>query len=186
MKKLAALTAIAVAMGFGIQAQAFDLVDKVVLYIPNRIVEATDLFSLELGFGPAIKADVSATKAFDFGAGVGPTAKVVKGYNRQYGFSLDKGYSLGFTCITAQDIDRSEGTNNVQNFSNDSTGLPDCTDRLYDIYNGPIDYWSVGGEVACGVDAGAYIHPVNIADFVTGIFLYDLKGNDFTLDNTRY
>ncbi len=186
MKKFAMLSAIVVAMGFGIQSQAFDIVDKLVLYIPNRLVEASDLFSLDLGFGPAIKADVSATKAFDFGAGVGPTSKMVKGYNRQYGFTLEKGYSLGFTCLTNQEIERSHSNNNVQNFSIDAAGLPDCTEKVYDIKKGAIDYWAVGGEVALGVDAGLYIHPVNIADFITGFFLYDLKDNDLTLDNTKY
>jgi len=188
MKRLAVLSAILVTMGsIGFQAQAGgSYSDKLILYVPNRIVSLFDIFSLDLGYGPSLKADLQATKAMDFGAGVGSTAKIVKGYNRQYGFDLEKGYKLAFGPMTSEDVEVTNSINNVQEYWYTAKGLPDYTDRIYDIEDGARDYWAVGGGAACLVEVNAYLHPIDIANFVTGFFLYNIKDNEYTLDNTRY
>lgn len=187
MKRMAFLAAVLVTMGgFGFQAQAGDMVDKLVLYVPNRIVSLFDIFSVDLGYGAAAKVDVQATKALDFAAGTGATSKAVKGYNRQYGFDLEKGYKLAFGPLTAEESEVSDSVNNVQEYWYHAKGLPDYTDRLYDIENGARDYWAIGGGAAFLVEANVAIHPVDIANFVTGFFFYNIKDNEYTLDNTKF
>ncbi len=187
MKKMAVLAAFLVTMGgIGFQAQAGDIVDKLVLYVPNRIVSLFDIFSVDLGYGPSVKVDAQATKAFDFAGGVGATSKMVKGYNRQYGFDLEKGYKLAFGPMTAEETEVSDSVNNVQEFWYHSKGLPDCTDKNFDIEKGARDYWAIGGGAALFVEANVAIHPIDIANFVTGFFLYNVKDNEYTLDNTSF
>lgn len=187
MKRLAVLSAFLVTIGgIGFQAQAGDIVDKLVLYVPNRIVSFFDIFSADVGYGPSIKADVAVTKAFDFGAGTGATSKAIKGYNRQYGFALENGYKLSFGPITAEETEVSHSTNNVQDYWVHSKGLPDYTEKVYDIEKGARDYWAVSVGAALFVEADFAIHPIDIANFVTGFFLYDIKDNEYDLDNTKF
>ena len=187
MKRIAVLAAFLVTMGgIGFQAQAGDIVDKLVLYVPNRIVSFFDMFSVDLGYGPSIKIDAQATKAFDFAAGTGSTSKAIKGYNRQYGFGLEKGYKLAFGPIAAEETEVSDAVNNVQEYWYHGKGFPDYTDKNFDIDNGARDYWAIGGGAALLIEANVAIHPIDIANFVTGFFLYNIKDNEYTLDNTSF
>ena len=43
------------------------------------------------------------------------------------------------------------------------------------------DYWALEVEAAALIDVKFGLHPLNIADFITGIFFYDLLGNDYKL-----
>jgi hypothetical protein len=189
---LPALLMMAFAMSFQVQAEdepqksSPGFTDKLVLYVPNRIVSFFDIFSLDLGYGPAAKVDAQVTKAFDFAAGTGATSMAVKGYNRQYGFCLEKGYKLAFGPLTAEKLEVSDSVNNVQEFWYQAKGLPDYRDRLFNIETGARDYWALGFEGALFLDVAFYVHPVDVANFVTGFFFYTIKDNEYTLDNTSY
>ena len=93
MKTIGKIALLAVTLfAFGATVQAQDvgqknttgrvIADKIIMYIPNRIVDFFDIFSLEFGSGATAKLGVRATHAFGIGAGVGPSGKVVKGFNR--------------------------------------------------------------------------------------------------------
>ena len=183
MKRMAILSAIFVAVvGMGFQASAGDFAEKAALYVPNRIVTFFDIFSFDLGWGPSIKADVQATKACDFAAGIGSTAKVIKGVNRQYGFGLEKGYKLAFGTFYKEDAAVSDSIGSVQEYwyqANDN-GAPNYKEKIYDIETGARDYWAVGVGAACFVEVDFAINPIDLANFVTGFFFYDLKDNQYT------
>ena len=40
-----------------------EIADKLLLYIPNRLVDALDMFTVNLGIGPVIEAQLMATRA---------------------------------------------------------------------------------------------------------------------------
>ena len=83
MKKFLLTLAIVVSAFFGTQTHAEwitkdNIGEKLLFYIPNRIVDALDTFSVSLGFGPVIEARLMATRAIDTGAGIGMCAKAYK------------------------------------------------------------------------------------------------------------
>ncbi|MDD5728046.1 MAG: hypothetical protein PHV59_05725, partial [Victivallales bacterium] len=62
----------------------------------------------------------------------------------------------------------------------DEDGFPSPNERLYEFYNGARDYWAFGGDLALGFAGSLAIHPVEIADFLAGIFFIDFKEDDIT------
>jgi hypothetical protein len=160
-----------------------DVVDKIALYLPNRIVDMFDIFSVNLGVGPVVRAELRATRAFDFGGGIGISAMAVKDYNRQYGGCFQDGWNGAFTCISCEDTEREHTSRMVKKFWYHSSGIPLPSEKIYNFYTGARDYWEIGADLALLVDFHFALHPVEVADFVTGWFFIDLKGDDFTSDD---
>ena len=190
MKKFLLTLAIVVSAFFGTQTHAEwitkdNIGEKLLFYIPNRIVDALDTFSVSLGFGPVIEARLMATRAIDVGAGIGMAAKAYKLHNRQYGFGVEDGWYWSFICIGEEDFSVFESVGTVQMFDETRTGFPEPTQRVYDFFDGARDYWAFGGALGLGLDGELYVHPVELADFVLGFFLIDIKQDDFTLEDFK-
>ena len=64
-------------------------------------------------------------------------------------------------------------------------GVPDPTTRTYDFFDGPRDYWAIGGALGGLVDGDVYIHPMEWVDFALGFFLIDIKDDDLVFDDFR-
>jgi len=157
--------------------------DALLLYIPNRIIDAFDMFSLDLGFGPIVGGDLRGTRACDFGGGVGAAAMAVKDYNRQYGGCLQRGSYWAFTCVGAEDMKRECANRWVQEYWHQYSGDTSPDDNIYDFHEGARDYWEVGAELALGAYVKFAFHPVEIGDFLAGVILIDLKGDDLTAES---
>ena len=183
MKKILLVAVFTMLLFSGTFSRADGVLDKVLLYIPNRIIDVVDIFSLELGVGPVVRANVQLTEAFQFGAGVGATAKAVKDINRQYGGCMENGWDAGFTCVMGENMKRSETSRWVQEYWEDYSGLPRPSQEIYDFYTGVKDYWAIGGVLGLGIEGAFYLHPVEVADLITGIFFFDLKGDDLTFES---
>ena len=190
MKKLFLMLAL-VAAGFcGPQAHAEwvtkeNIGEKLLWYIPNRIVDALDTFSVALGIGPVIEARLMATRAIDVGAGIGMTAKAYKIHNRQYGLGIEEGWYWSFIIIGEEHYKIHDTTPLVATYSETFAGFPEPTQRLYDFYDGNRDYWAFGGSLGLLVDGDLYVHPVELVDFVLGFFLIDIRNDDFTLEDFK-
>ena len=190
MKKLF-LTLALVAVGFcGTPAHAEwitkdNIGEKLLFYIPNRIVDAFDFVSVALGVGPVVEARLMATRAIDFGLGISfSTAKVYKTYNRQYGLGIEEGWYWSF-IVGEEDYTIGDTTPLVAAYSESCAGFPLPTQRVYDFYDGPRDYWAIGGSLGLLIDGDLYVHPVELVDFVLGFFLIDIKDDDFTLEDFK-
>ena len=177
-KSLIVLVAAVCMFGSGFNANA-DVVDKLVMYFPNRFMDLLDIASVEVGFGPCVRGEVRATRAFGFGGGVGVCSKAVKDCNRQYGVCIDNGWDYGFAFLANEDTERDFTSRMVKKYWYAASGIPLPTERIYNFYTGARDYWEIGVAVALLVDFGCAIHPVEVADLVTGWFFIDLKGDDF-------
>lgn len=182
MKKILMLAVIVSTLSFATETQA-SILDKIVLYIPNRLVDVMDIFTLNLGLGAKAKAEVYATHAFGFGAGIGASAKVIKDYNRQYGGCLENGWNTQFMAVAAEDSERTICSRGVQKYIYFFTGVPSYEENIYNFYTGARDYWELKLGLAALVEADVSLHPVELADLVTGFFFYDLKGDDYTVDD---
>ena len=180
LKKFIALVAIVFAMTAGTVTQA-QVLDKIALYIPNRMVDAMDMFSISLAFGPTARGEVWCTRPFAFGAGTGVLAKVAKAYNRQYGCGLESGWETNFTPVTAEAKEVVNSVGSMKDYNVYYTGAPNINERVYNFHEGARDYYSIGmtGGLAIAEVSGEF-HPVEIADFFAGLLFIDLKGDDFS------
>jgi hypothetical protein len=157
--------------------------NRLILYVPNRVVDFLDIGDAALGLGPTIKTKVWATRYMAFGAGVGTSAKLIKAYNRQYGAGFESGWNFSFAMLSAEDTKMYATTRDVQKYFLYEVGIPSIDDRVYNFWRGPRDIFSIGAELALGVDGRLELHPFEIIDFVAGIFFLDPKGDDFTMQD---
>jgi hypothetical protein len=157
--------------------------DMLILYFPNRIMDLLDVVDVSLGFGPAVKAKVWATRYMSFGGGIGGTAKVIKGYNRQYGAGLESGWSAAFMMLTAENTEMYSTTRGVQKYFEYTEGIPSLNDSVYNFWRGPRDMFSIGAEAALFGEVDVEVHPFELIDFAAGIFFLDPKGDDIKMSD---
>ena len=167
------------------EISTFNWPEKLALYIPNRILDALDSFTVHLGFGPVIQTRVMATRLCDVGLGFGVSCKAYKGYGRQYGFGIEEGWYWSFICVGQERYSMVDGTSLMHKYVEDRLGIPDFTTRTYDFVNGARDYWQFGGSLGLLLDGDLYVHPVEWFDLVLGCFLIDLRGDDLVFDDFR-
>ena len=79
---------------------------KLLMYIPNRLLDLLDIVSVELKSGAVIGAEARDTRAFGIGGEVGTYGSALKGYNRQYGFAVTEGAEGQFFFGSAMDLAR--------------------------------------------------------------------------------
>lgn len=148
----------------------------VLMYIPNRIVDAMDIFSVDLGLGPRAGVNVMATEAVAFGAQYGFSSDIIKGYDRQYGFGIEDGWNAHFLCSGAEDTERNYTVGTVKPYWFVEQGIYYPSQETYS--RNIRDYWAFGLEASALVHAKVAIHPLAIADFITGLFFIDVIEKD--------
>jgi hypothetical protein len=167
------------------EISAADFDEQLLLYLPSRAVDLADIFSLNLGFGPKVKGEGRLTRFVSAGGGIGSSVNLVKDYNRQYGCNMEEGWNAGFLWIASEESEVYRSTRGVQKYIYQFNGIPSYEESVYNWRSGARDYWEIGGEVAVLFHVRFALHPVDIADFVTGIFFIDLKGDDLTMESFR-
>lgn len=152
---------------------------KLMMYIPNRVVDLFDIFSLEIKCGAAIGAEFRITRAFGLGGEIGATGSIVKGYNRQYGLALTQGMEGQVMFATGVDLQRPIVYGNVDRFWIYGSNFPLPDDRIYK--EKIRDYWAIELGAVCLAGAKVSIHPLSFVDFFAGLILLDPEKDDFTL-----
>ena len=169
-----------------VPARGNEVMEKVALYIPNRLVDALDMFSFSLGVGPAVEARLMGTRFVDVGAGASLFCyKFYKHHNRQYGFGLEEGWYWSFISVGEESYSMLASTSLVDKYVENRTGIPDPATRTYDFFDGSRDYWAIGGALGFLVDGDLYIHPMEWIDFALGFLFIDIKGDDLVFDDFR-
>ena len=122
--------------------------EKIALYLPNRILDALDMFSLTLGVGPVAEARLMGTRLVDIGAGYSAgTYKLYKDYNRQYGIGVEDGWYWSFVVIGEEKYRLREGSLLVDKYGESLAGIPTPEMRVYNYYTGARDFWAIGGSL---------------------------------------
>ena len=154
---------------------------KVACYVPNLIMDCLDMTSLDLKSGLYSGLGFRLTRIFGIGAEGGVNVGLYKDINRQYGFAYNNGYQLQAGFLTMEDTSVFDPAGTVKPYWVHGDNFPSWNSELYAIDSGARDYWAI--EVYAYLLAGAKVgvHPIEIADFITGIFFYDLKGDDLKL-----
>ena len=183
MKKFLMIVGIAGLLfaGGAAKADTNRILEKIVLYPANLVMDALDTFTVNVGIGPVLEARLQATSAIWGGGRVGTCGKIYKAYNRQYGLGIEDGWYWEFVSIGEENLGVTSSTALVNKYTENRTGFPEPFNPVY--RNGSRDYWAIGGSLG-GIGIGdLYIHPVDIDHFITGIFFYDLKGDDLIFDD---
>jgi len=159
--------------------------DKAILYVPNRLLDFTDIIDMSIGFGPSVKVNVWTTRFFWFGGGIGGSSKIGKWYNRQYGACLESSWNASFMMLTAENTEITDNTSAVQKYFEYNMGVPSIGDSVYNFWTGPRDIFSIGAQGAVFGEFDCEVHPFAIVNFVTGFFFVDLKGDTITMQDFR-
>ncbi|MDD5599569.1 MAG: hypothetical protein PHV82_16600 [Victivallaceae bacterium] len=149
------------------------------LYIPNRVVDATDIITMDFSMGGAFAAEVQATRYFQLGGSYGETYFLAKDYARQYGtgHKATKRFGFFFMEKDVTFVDATSGT--VNEYVIDFPQFSTADYHLDAFRDNDVDFWKIGCRVGWFLGIGVGIHPVEIADFITGIFWLDFLGDDF-------
>lgn len=183
MKKFIAVLMLCAASFCSVNAGEINWGEKLAFYLPNRLLDALDTFSVNLGVGPVAQARLMVTRYCDIGAGISAsTYKAYKDYNRQYGAAVTEGWYWSCIFVGEEDYRVTEATSMMDKYVECRAGVPTPVTRAYDLVNGPRDFWAIGGSLGLLLDGDLYIHPVELADFVLGFFLIDFKSDDLTFD----
>lgn len=137
--------------------ESHGVVHKIVMYIPNRILDVFDVVRLRLRVGPGLAVDVRATKVAS--AFVGSYGSVYAGLPGPRNRRLPK-LPIGL-----------ESRNGVQASVADAT-VSGGLDPDY----GPMEIGVGVQALIVGVDAG--IEPLEFLDLLAGFFFIDLKDDD--------
>ena len=146
----------------------------VLMYIPNRVIDLTDIVTMELGFGPEASCELTFTEYCQLGAAYGDKYFLEKGYNRQYGGGYHSGYNASFICWGDREVfnDFTFGTVEPYVILGNNPDMQCPCKKPYS--NGIRDFWKIGFHAGWIVDIGVAIHPVAIANFFTGFFFIRL------------
>lgn len=139
------------------------------MYIPNRLIDLTDIITIGGGVGPEASLELTFTKWGQFGASYGDRYFIEKAFNRQYGGGYSGGHNVAFARWSDEEeiVDYCFGTVNPYvnlNLKNNSIPCP-CSEPYK---SGNVDFWRIGVQAGWLVDIEVAIHPVAIANFFTG------------------
>ena len=184
MKKLFCSIALACMMVCGVSAEDSGSVnwgERLMLYLPNRIVDAFDCFSVNIGVGPAICANMMATRFINVGGAWGDqTYTLYKDYNRQYGGGIQQGWYWQLICVGEENQTRERVFGWVRNYWEAKLGVPSPEDRIYLPGEGARDCWAFSASLGALVCGEVSLHPVEGFDFLLGFFFIDFKNDDLT------
>ena len=156
---------------------------RALLYLPNRLLDITDMVSASVGVpllpkllvARPLHVNAHLTRAAQLGLGASDSiVNVGKGFRRRC-----LPWVNGVREVSAGPVAMCHYTMDVGGEDLDfrKAGILTPGDRPF--AEGFMDYWAVGLEAAVlPVAAKVEIHPVEIADALLGFFLIDLSGDD--------
>jgi hypothetical protein len=155
---------------------------KVLLYLPDRILDILDLVSFDVHLGPGLYANVHATRAVQVGAGGRAVGGIGWHDHRSLGFMGQGESGLTFFGAGAQVYSGAlVGTSGVFAVNNTLLGWHRPSSMFYQRMR---DYWAVGLSLsAILVGADVDFHPIEFADMILGFGTIDILRDDFA--NTR-
>ncbi len=151
----------------------------VLLWLPNRLADVTDLVSMEGGVGSEVALEVDVTKYLGIGGASGEKYFVQKGYARQCGGGYSSGWDFQTLCLNTEKIyvEDTFGSTRKYYVNRKDYGLADYSNHSY--RDRVRDFWAISVKAGWLLGFGVEVHPTEIADLVAGIFFMDVHGDDF-------
>jgi hypothetical protein len=151
---------------------------KVLLYLPDRILDLADIFSFDVHVGAGAFLNYHLTRALQ--AGIGLRAVTGLGWHtrRSLGNKSSAESGIALVALGAEaSATTLAGTSGIFAGSETIAGLHRPSSPAYQVYR---DYWAIGASatiVYLGMEWD--IHPVQIADFFAGWAGVDFLNDDF-------
>ena len=144
------------------------------MYLPNVLIDFSDMFSVGISLGARAGAEVRITRWFQIGGSYGDSYFLEKGFNRQIGGGYDDGYSFQLVALAAEEryLDDTFGTVEEYIIKESKARVLSPSNEVYEDKNR--DFWAIGAEAGWLVNVKALVHPVEVADFVLGLFFIDI------------
>lgn len=156
----------------------WDVLDGVIMWLPNLAVNLVDIFTVEVGAGGSLSLGTQATRACRIGFTTDvKTAKLMWGPNRQFGGSLDDGYEFSIFCFTWEEYTRDLVTRNVKRYDRKAELIPLPTEVIYEWYDGPRNYWACSLWGSLFIQGQVDVNLDQVADCITSFFFFDIKGD---------
>lgn len=167
----------------GSSASADTIGQKALMYLPNRVMDIFDIFSVSVGVGPTIRAELMATELIKVGGGYDfGSARIYKDWNRQYGLGLENGYYWSLVTAGEEDITRSNTIGWVKEYWESFGGVHTPNQPIYDYFEGKRDFWRIGGALGFLVEAEVYLNPIEWIDLGLGFLTIDIRQDDLRMD----
>ena len=147
---------------------------NILWYIPKRASDFMDIFTVEAGVGE-FGASVQLTRYATFGAGVGQKYMLGMSHNDQYGIYKQSGWYADIMRFNISDIQRKNVIGAYLPFHTFDSKMINI-DKMR--AEKAIDPYAIGVNVGCYITLKFQLHMLELADFFTGIFCYDLSNDD--------
>ena len=156
----------------------YSIAKTVVMYLPNRIIDLLDIVTMDVGAGASFGADVRVTRWFQLGGMTIDRYFVGKNCSRQFGGGYEAGWNYEMFCVDSEFkyVDYTSGTMHKYVVKRKPLGLARFSENTFEKSR---DFWEIGANAGWLVSVGVAMHPVELADFLTGFFLIDLKKDDY-------
>ncbi|HCE42385.1 MAG TPA: hypothetical protein DET40_02410 [Lentisphaeria bacterium] len=156
----------------------YSIAKTVVMYLPNRIIDILDIVTMDVGAGASFGAEARITRWLQFGGMTIDRYFVGKNCSRQFGGGYEAGWNYEMFCLDAEAkyVDYTFGSMNKYVVKRKPFGLADLGENTFEKSR---DFWEIGANAGWMVSMGVAIHPVEIADFLAGLVLIDLKKDDY-------
>lgn len=151
----------------------------ILLYVPNRIVDATDIFTFDFSIGDFFECQMQATRYAQYGGATGESFFITKAYRRQYGTGFKDTHRFGFGFMEKEVTIVDETTGNVKEYIINFPHFLVANRRLDAFYYDDVDFWKVGINMGWFIGFGFGFDSVEFADFFTGIVMIDISKDDF-------
>ncbi len=161
------------------KTQKLSWTDRLVMYIPNRILDLTDVFSLEFALGYDAACAVFLTDACSVGGSIGVMTGAGKDFNRQLGSFSRQGWYVSFLTLNAQNWYQDYTTLSMQPFWLTTRGFPVPSQGVYQ--EKIRDYYAIGFDLGFLINVNFRIHPAALYDFLAGLFFFDPADDDLVL-----
>jgi hypothetical protein len=151
---------------------------RVLLYLPDRVLDMADVFSFDVHFGLGAYANVHVTRALQAGGGFRAVGGI--GWHDQRSLGLQSqsvagvaALGLGTQAYGASMV----GTSGVFSTGDAMAGLHRPSMEIYQEY---LDYWAIGASVTAGIVGVDFdFHPIELVDALLGFTTLDILNDDF-------
>ncbi len=148
----------------------------ILYYFPNRLLDLSDIITAEASAGQGAFFDLTLTKWTQFAGEFGNFNFVEKGYNRQNGGGQSTGNISSFVCMENGDwkVDNTWGSVRPYEINDVVDGMALAVPSSEPYKNGILDFWRIGFHLGFFAGIGMDVHPVAVANFLTGFFFVRL------------
>ncbi len=147
-------------------------------YLPDRVLDLFDIFSIDLHLGFGVYANGHMTRALQLGGGARTTAGLGFHDHRSLGTQIQAEAGLAVLGAGAQGYaGMLAGTSGIVTGSEGLAGFHRPSSKLYQDYR---DYWATGVSLTAAVIGVEFdLHPMQAVDFALGLVTIDWLKDDF-------